>query len=174
MSYQELLLNAEWFCGQAEAATHGVRAQTRFSTASILFSFIAIESFINNMMSDFASLPHETFTVYEQGFLAEKAVEFAESGADAGKFRVSNRERYWGLDSKIMFLIARFSRDTVDKGSTLWQRFENAKEVRDLLTHPRKDTAGEPSPSDAHDTLIMAKDIIQLVSQRVWGKSVQF
>ncbi|MBI2856219.1 MAG: hypothetical protein HYX93_05165 [Chloroflexi bacterium] len=174
MSYQELLSDAEWFCNQAETAKEGSPSEARFSTASILFSFIAIESFINNMMSDFASLPPGMFTPYEQGFLAEKAVDLAESGANAGRFEVTNRKRYWSLETKVMFLVARFSGNTVDKGSTLWQKFEQAKDVRDLLTHPRKDTDAIPSPADARMTLEVARDIVQLVSWNVWGKKVEF
>ena len=173
MSYQELQSDAEWFCNQAEAASNGSPPETRFSSASILFSFMAIESFINNMMSDFTALPSGMFTSHERGFLAERAVELAESGANAGSFVVTDRQRYWSLESKIMFLVARFSGDTVDKGSSLWQRFEQAKDVRDLLTHPKKDGISVLSPKDARLHLDVAKEIIQLVSQKVWGKKMK-
>ena len=172
-SYQELLRDAEWYCSQAETAKKGSSREVRFSTASVLFSFIAIESFINNMMYDFATLPPGMFTPHEQGFLAEKTVELAESGAGAGRFEVTNHRRYWSLENKIMFLVARFGGDTVDKGSTLWQEFVQAKDVRDRLTHPRKGSAVPPSPSDAQTVLDVAKQIVRLVSRHVWGKEVQ-
>lgn len=173
MSYQELLSDSELFCNQAESAQQGSSTEQRFSTASILFSFMAVESFINSMMFDFASLPVGTFTPHEQGLLAEKVVDLSESGANAGRFEVTNSTRYQRLESKIMFLVARFSGDTMDKGSTLWQRFKQAKDARDRLTHPRKDALNVPSLSDAQAALEVAKEIIQLVSLRVWGKKVQ-
>lgn len=174
MSYQELLSDAEWFCDQAESTGLGSQTQTRLSTASILFSFISVESFINSMMFDFSVLPSDMFTPHEQGLLSEKTVELCEKGNAAGRFEVTSRPRYQSLESKIMFLVARFSTDNVDKGSNLWQRFEKAKDIRDRLTHPRKDSTPAPLPEDAQVALEVAKDIIQLVSQKVWGTKVQF
>lgn len=177
MSYDTLLRDAEYFCSQAEecpkSSTH---ASVRYSTASILFSFMAVEFFINNMMSDFASLPKGLFTVHEKGFLAERSVVFSSSGV----FEVTNRPEYKRLEDKILFLVARFSGNAVGKGSGLWQkgsglrqRFQETKDIRDRLTHPRKDVTVEPSPSDARKTLEVVKEIIKLVSSKVWGKSVQ-
>jgi hypothetical protein len=174
IAYQEILQDAQWFYDQAESASKGSIIQGRFSTASILFSFMALESFINNMMSDFTELPSGLLTPHEQGFLAERVVELIDSGSNAGKFEVTNRQRYQNLEYKIMFLVARFSQDTVDKGSALWQKFQKMKDIRDILTHPRKDTTKVPSPSDAEEAIEVAKAIIQLVSQKVWGKKVQF
>jgi len=174
LSYQEILQDSQWFYDQAESAQKNSIIQKRLSIASILFSFMALESFINNMMSDFTILPSGILTPHEQGFLAERVVELADSGGNAGKFEVTNRQRYQSLENKIMFLVARFSRGKVDKGSTLWQRFQKMKDIRDILTHPRKDTTKVPSPIDAEEAIEVAKDIIQLVSQKVWGKKVQF
>lgn len=171
--YRELLEDAQWFFDQADSAQNG-QNQERYSTASILFSFIALESFINNMMSDFTALPSGLLTPHEQGFLAEKLVELADSGINAGKFEVTNKQRYQSLEYKIMFLVARFSKDAVDKGSTLWQRFQKMKDIRDSLTHPRRDMMQIPSPIDAQEAISVSKEIIELVSQKVWKKKVQF
>ncbi len=171
--YRELVEDAQWFYDQAGAA-QGCLNQERFSTASILFSFMALESFINNMMSDFTALPSGLLTPHEQGFLSERVVEVADSGVNAGKFEITTKRRYQSLEYKIMFLVARFSGDTVDKGSNLWQKFQQMKDIRDLLTHPRKDTTNTTLPVDAEEAIGVAKDIIQLVSQKVWGKKVQF
>lgn len=174
VSYRELIQDAQWFCNEAENTLKGSKTQERLSTASILFSFMALESFVNDMMSDFTVLPAGLLTSHEFGFLAERAVEFVDSGAHAGTFEVTNRRQYQSLEYKIMFLVARFSGDAVDKGSTLWQRFQKTKDVRDSLTHPRKDVTRMPLPADAEEAIGVAKDIIQLVSQKVWKKKVQF
>ena len=173
MSYETLLGDAEYFYNEAEKASRSRnRAAERFSTASILFSFMAIESFINNMMADFASLPKDLFTVHEQGFLTEKAVLFSTSGSNAGRFELGSKQEYKRLEDKIMFLLARFGDKAVDKGSSLWQRFDQAKAVRDLLTHPKKGVTSVPTPLDAQHTLDVAREIIRLVSAKVWGKPV--
>ncbi len=174
VSYRELIEDAQWFCDQAEYAQKGSKILERFSTASILFSFMALESFINDMMSDFTVLPVGLLTPHEQGFLAEKVVELADSGLNAGKFEVTNKQRYQSLEYKIMFLVARFSGDAVDKGSTLWQRFQKMKDIRDSITHPRKDATHVPLPTDAEEAIAVSKDIILLVSQKVWKKKIQF
>ena len=171
--YRELIEDAEWFYNQAEDA-QGSLIQERFATASILFSFMALESFINNMMSDFTALPSDLLSPHEQGFLAERVVEIADSGNNAGKFEITNKRRYQSLEYKIMFLVARFSDDVVDKGSSLWQKFQKMKDIRDILTHPRKDVTKAPLPIDAEEAIEVAKEIIQLVSQKVWGKVIQF
>lgn len=174
VSYRELIEDSQWFCDQAESAHHGTKAQERFCTASILFSFMALESFINDMMSDFTVLPSGLLTPHEMGFLAEKAVEIADSGPNAGKFLVTKKDRYQNLEYKIMFLVARFSGDTLDKGSTLWQRFQKMKDIRDSLTHPRKAKTTAPSLSDSRTAMDTTKEIIELVSQKVWKKKVRF
>jgi hypothetical protein len=174
VSYRELIENAQWLYDQAENAQKSSTIQERYSTASILFSFIALESFINDVMSDFTVLPTGLLTAHELGFLAERVVELADSGVNAGKFEITNKRRYHSLEYKIMFLVARFSKDTVDKGSSLWQQFQQMKDIRDFLTHPRKDTPLIVTPADAEKAIEVAKDIIQLVSKKVWGKKVQF
>jgi hypothetical protein len=171
--YRELLDDGQWFFDQADS-DQNTQNQERFSTASILFSFMALESFTNNMMADFTTLPSGLLTPHEQGFLAEKVVELADSGKNAGKFEVTNKQRYQSLEYKIMFLVARFSKDTVDKGSTLWQRFQKMKDIRDSLTHPRKDITQITSPKDAQEAISVSKEIIELVSQKVWKKKVKF
>jgi hypothetical protein len=126
------------------------------------------------MMEDFASLPPDLFTVHERAFLEERCVQFASSGANAGTFELINRPEYRRLEDKILFLIAKFSNIRVDKGSGIWQRFEQSKTIRDRLTHPRKKTDLPLSAQDAKNAIEVAKEIIQLVSTGVWGKKVDF
>jgi hypothetical protein len=174
ISYRDLIEDARWFCDHAELAQNGSKMLERFSSASILFSFMALESFVNDMMSDFTVLPEGLLTTHEMGFLAEKGVELADTGPHAGRFLVTNKDRYQSLEYKIMFLVARFGGHSVDKGSTLWQKFQKMKDIRDSLTHPRKAKTMAPSPADAAAANDTAKEIIELVSQKVWKKRIQF
>ncbi|MBI5082107.1 MAG: hypothetical protein HZB17_12530 [Chloroflexi bacterium] len=145
----------------------------RAIVSSIVFSWIAIEAFINNMMADFTTLSEDTFSLHERSLLTEKTVEFIDSGADAGKFRLSNRTEYRKIEDKILFLIAKFGGGSkLDKGGTLWQKFIEIKKKRDQITHPRKANDLALNLQDAEDALGVAKSIIKIVSEKVWGEAV--
>jgi len=177
MSFQQYVRDSEALYDQCCDAFKGGNGAngSRCATASVLFSFIAIESFINNMIDDFASLPKDLFTIHEHGLLGESSVQFESSGEKAGQFVLTNRREYKRLEDKILFLIAKFGGGAaVDKGSNLWQKFERAKQLRDRLTHPRKDETPSPTMEDTKEVLETAKEIIQMVSAKVWGSKVTF
>lgn len=176
MSYQQYVRDSEALYDQCcDAFKSGNEAHgRRCATASVLFSFIAVESFINNMMDDFAALPVNLFTIHERGLLGEFSVQFESSGKKAGQFVLTNRREYKRLEDKILFLITKFSGAAVDKGSSLWQKFERSKQLRDRLTHPRKDETPTPTMEDTKEVLETAKEIIQMVSAKVWSIKVTF
>lgn len=64
----------------------------KFLIPSVLLSWIAIESFINNIMDDFGNLPEDLFELHERGLLLEKKVTFVDHGGDMGKFRLGQTE----------------------------------------------------------------------------------
>jgi hypothetical protein len=142
---------------------------------SILNAWMAIESFINNMMQDFASLPGGTFTTHELGFLEEKQVRFADRGAQVGTFYVDKNDEYKRLEDKILFLIVKFGRKKkIDKGTHLWQRFEKIKSKRNDLSHPRRKKEIILSLNDAKEAIEVAKSIISMVSKEVWNQGIKW
>lgn len=177
MSYQQYIRDSEALYDQCcDAFKSGNEANgRRCAMASVLFSFIAVESFINNMMDDFTSLPKDLFTIHERGLLSESSVQFESSGKKAGQFVLTDRREYKRLEDKILFLIAKFGGGAaVDKGSNLWQKFERAKQLRDRLAHPRKDETPTPTIEGTQEVLETVKEIIQMVSVKVWGSKVTF
>ena len=177
MPFRELVADAEVFWERASEASE-TRVETleyRHATASVLFSFIAVESFINDMMADFASLPKGTFTILEQGFLQERGLQFSSSGKNAGTFELTNKPEYRRLEDKVLFLLGRVAGVTsVDKGSVLWQRFDKLQDLRNALTHPRKEKPVVISAKDAAEALEVAKAIIKHVADKVWQKPAHF
>lgn len=142
---------------------------------SILNSWMSIELFINNMMQDFASLPEGMFTVHERGFLEEKQVRFSNKGNKKGTFCLENKEEFRRLEDKILFLIVKFGKShDVDKGAPIWQRFEKIKNIRNILSHPKKDKEIKLSLKDAHEAIEIAKIVIAFVSREVWGKPIKW
>lgn len=142
---------------------------------AIIFTWSAIESFINNMFDDFGALPETNFQLHERAFLLEKRIKFCDSGNNLGKFSLEGTE-YRRLEDKITFLISKFGhpKNKVNKGDTLWQDFMNLKEARDRLIHPHKGKEVSLNIGDTNKYLETAKKIIQLVSQNVWKKKVEF
>lgn len=105
--------------------------------------------------------------------MEEREVQFVSSGKKAGEFEITKRHQYRRLEDKILFLIAKFSKDSkVGKGTSLWQRFEHSKNIRDGLSHPRKNGITIPSLEDTKVALQAAREIIELVSEKVWGQKV--
>lgn len=142
---------------------------------SILNSWMSIESFINNMMQDFSSLPESMFTIHERGFLEEKQVRFINRGHKAGHFCLENKEEFRRLEDKILFLISRFGKSkNVNKGSHIWQQFEKMKDKRNILSHPKRNREIELTLKDAQEAIEVAKNVIALVSKEVWKKPIKW
>lgn len=174
LSFRNFLEYAEKLHGIAEEKGEGEGANP-FIIGSILTSWIAIESFINNMMQDFASLPEDMFTIHERGFLQEKQVRFANKGDKAGTFYLENKEEFRRLEDKILFLIAKFGESkSVKKGAHLWQRFEQMEKKRNNLTHPRRGREIELTLKDAKEAISVARSVIEFVSKEVWKKPIRW
>jgi hypothetical protein len=177
LSFRDFLDFAQGFRSNAEsAAAQGhERLATSYIIASILLSWISIESFVNNMFEDFAALPQDIFTVHERGFLLERAVEFSVAGETAGEFCLTNRTDYKRLEDKILFLVGKFGGGTkLDKGGPLWQKFEAVKQNRNLLSHPRRGQELNLSLDAASDALQVAQAVIDVLAEKVWGKPVHW
>jgi len=146
----------------------------KFLIPSILLSWIAIESFINNIIDDFSSLPEDLFELHERGLLLEKKVIFVDHGSDMGKFKIGQTE-YKRLDEKILFLITKFGNlNKPYKGEALWQNFEDLRDTRNKILHPRRNIELELTVKKAYKYLETSKNIIQFVSTNVWHKKISF
>lgn len=107
---------------------------------SIVLSWIAVESFINNMFADFSALPEDLFELHERALLLEKKLKFIDHGKNIGKF-VLDQTEYRKLEEKIFFLIAKFSKKKKKKfkGDTLWQEFQKFRTIRNEIMHLGKE-----------------------------------
>lgn len=172
LSFRELIDYSVLLYEDAKS-TGSPRKRNAFIIGSILNSWAGIESFINNMMQDFASLPEDMFTVHERGFLEEKQVKLSTRGANIGTFCLENKDEYKRLEDKIAFLIARFGKNKkIEKGTAFWQRFEKIKKKRNRLTHPRRNEEIKLSLEDAKDAHDVSKEVIEFVFSEVWKKQI--
>lgn len=171
LNYRDYLSYSEKYIQLAEEES---RDKLKFLIPSILLSWIAIESFINNIMDDFGSLPEDLFELHERGLLLEKKVIFVDHGSEMGKFKLDRRE-YKSLGEKILFLIAKFSNFKKPyKGENLWQNFEDLRDTRNKILHPRRNIELELTVEKAYKYLETSKNIIQFVSTNVWHKKISF
>jgi len=142
--------------------------------SSILLSWIAIESFVNNMLEDFVSLPKNLFSLHERAFLLEKEINFLDSGDSLGTFELTKR-KYIKLADKILFLIKKFNPKIRSfKGNYLWQNFDKLKEIRDKIAHPRKEDVFSIDTDQVKEAIRTSKDIIRFIATKVWKKEVEF
>ena len=146
----------------------------KFLIPSVLLSWVAIESFVNNIMDDFSNLPEDLFRLYERSLLIEKKVIFVDHGNDMGKFKLGQTE-YKRLEEKILFLITKFgSINKPYKGEVLWQNFEDLRDTRNKILHPRRNIELELTVEKVYKYLETSKKIIQFVSTNVWHKKISF
>jgi hypothetical protein len=140
---------------------------------AVLLAWIAIEALVNSMVDDFNSLPEDLFLLHERAFLLEKRLVLADKGKDLGSFLLDTRSEYRRVEEKIFFLIRKFSKSDTDyKGGALWQGFQQLKDVRNRIAHPRTDDTLELSLGDVGKHLKTSEDVIKFISTQVWGKPV--
>lgn len=140
---------------------------------AVILAWSAIESFVNNRCSDLNSLPDDMFEIHERAFLSEKRLTFIDSGAKIGTFTLLGNE-YRSLEDKIFFLMAKMGtqRATGLKGGTLWARFNDFKNVRDSLVHPKQGGLSELTPDQVSKHISTSKELIEEISLRIWGKKI--
>jgi hypothetical protein len=175
LTYRDYLAFAEKYLLLAEEKSKTLEDTNWLLFPATILAWSAIESFINNMLDDFGSLPESMFQFHERAFLLETRIKFIDRGNELGRFALDGTE-YRRLEDKIGFLIAKFgqARQRVRKGDTLWQDFEDFKETRDRLIHPRRDKEVSLDIRKARKYISTSKKIIQFVSQHVWKKKVEF
>src|SRR5687768_15407626 len=110
IDFREYIAYAEKHLAMAQDADEGTSLEWLLIPVVIL-AWAAIESFVNNMLDDFGSLPEDKFQLHERALLLEQKIRFVDKGDKAGGFILEGSE-YRRLDNKILFLIAKFGGQT--------------------------------------------------------------
>lgn len=175
LSYRDYLSYAEKHLMLSDNELEKGNDATWLLIPAIILAWASVESFVNNMLDDFGSLPGGIFELHERAFLLEKKLKLMDSGDDVGRFVLEGTE-YHRIEDKIFFLVAKFSstNPTLKKGDTLWGKFQEFKKTRDNLVHPRRGVAVPLSANKITNYIDTAKDVIKLLSNHVWGKEVDF
>lgn len=172
-TFREFLRYADTLHARASTAPNQNGAMP-YLIGSILTSWIALETFVNNMARDYVALPKGKCSVHEEAFLLEKQVIFNKSGRNAGRFSIGKNPEFKRIDEKMLFLVAKFGSGSAEKGGQLWQKFERAKERRNALIHYRRDSETTLTAEDAKETMETVKETIEFLSKAVWGKAMRW
>ena len=174
-SFRDYLSYAEKYLRLAEDELESSPDVGWLLIPATVLAWAAIESFVNNRLSDYGSLPEDLFELHERAFLLEKRIRFVDRGNKIGQFILEGTE-YRRLEEKIFFLIAKFSsqggQNIREEG--LWQDFRRFKEDRDALVHPRWDKDVSLDIGRVRNHIETSKRVIQLVSRHIWDKEVDF
>jgi len=174
INFRDYLSYAETYLHLAEEKKQ-LSSDTKWSLIpSTIMAWTAIESFVNNRLDDLSSIPKD-LELHEKAFLLEKRIRFNDRGSQIGEFNLEGAE-YRRLEDKILFLLAKSGANTHSniRGESLWQKFEKFKETRNAIVHPRLDKEFELNIEIVKGFIKTAKDIIQLISEHLWSKRIQF
>ena len=175
LNFRDYLGYAEKYLMLAEDKVERSSEANWLLIPATILAWSAIESFVNNMLDDFSTLPEGIFELHERAFLLEKKIKFEDRGSRLGEFTLGQTE-YRRLEDKIFFLIAKIGRREAQnlRGGALWQGFKEFKDTRDALVHPRRGKEVSLSIKQVQGFLETSKEVIQLVSEYVWNKKVHF
>jgi hypothetical protein len=171
ISFRDYITYAERQLEIAEKEIENARSGDLYLIPSVILAWSAIESFVNNRLDEFDSLPSSLFEPHEKAFLIEKHLKFEDSGMNAGKFVIKGNA-YKKLSEKILFLIAKCG-SQVKKDDTPWREFERLKDIRDSLIHPRQVKHKDIDADLARDCINISKRVIVFISVGL-GTKVEF
>lgn len=170
ISFRDYIAYAEKHLATAEEGIEAGKSGELYLVPAIILAWSAIECFVNNRLDEFDSLPPTLFALHEKAFLTEQHLRFEDSGAHAGQFVIKGTA-YKKLSDKILFLITKCG-SRVDKGGTLWVEFQELKDVRDSLIHPRQGKRQDIDADVARNCITTSKKVILLISEGMGHKVV--
>ncbi len=175
LNFRDYLEYAEKYLRNAQKEIESSHDVNWLLIPAAILAWTAIESFVNNRLDEYGSLPEKLFELHERAFLLERRIRFNDSGDNMGTFSLKGDE-YRRLEDKIIFLIAKFStrKERNPKGESLWKNFQDFKFVRDGLLHPKREREINLSIDKVETYIRTAKQIIKLVSEHIWHKKVVF
>lgn len=167
--FEEYLEDSHSFlmtAGEAFAVSNEREAR-RYYRASVFYSAGAAEAFVNYIADSFAKA--QSLTDHEIAFLNDRRLVFS---VDRG---LSERTEYHSIDDKLRLLLNRFV-PGFDFSSSLWSRFMQFKDFRDLLVHPRQaedETAIAEYQTRVQIGLSSVIELMNCVSMGIFGKPLR-
>lgn len=128
-----LFSDAVSFLAQARQAGRGreVAVEDRFLRAALYAGFASLEATLNQ-----AAFGHAAAHAPALGQIERDVLEERETALDY-RGHIVRRTRFYPLEARVSFLALFLSGQEFERGTALWNRFIQAKNLRDTWAHPK-------------------------------------
>lgn len=156
----ELLASAKKFFLEAKACDARSEKQ-RLLRSSLTHAFFFLEAQLNYIGSHFAN--SSDFSIVEKSLLSEREVALVK-----GCFVLTEKPKFFRLEDRIEFLLARFSTDTESSKGSWFSSLSTSIKVRNRLVHPKE--AHSISEDEVEQALLAVLDCLSELYTTIFGK----
>lgn len=157
----ELLVSAKRFLEEAKVKEEKAEKQRQLrSGLSHIFFFL--EAQLNYLSSHFANSPD--FSVVEKSLLTERDVLLVK-----GRFELTEKAKFYRLEDRIEFLLARFSADMESSKGTWFSDLSSSIKTRNRLVHPKE--AHSISEGEVEKAILAVLSCLSALYNAIFGKS---
>lgn len=126
----ELLRSAKKFLEEAKT-TESIIDKQRLLRSALTHSFFFLEAQVNYLAAHFAKSLE--FSIVEKSLLSERDISLRK-----GCFVLSEKKKFYRLEDRIEFLLARFAADLETSKGTWFSDLRSSIKVRNRLVHPKE------------------------------------
>ena len=160
--FARVLFNEAKAFYEAGSPASSEEAQSAAFHSSLLLAFCSLEAHINTIAEDFHTM--DGLTLLDQSILRERAIVL-----DNGKHVLTDDLRMFKLADRIEYLFATFSKNPLDKTSSVWGNLLGALNLRNQLTHPK--TIPDINSKAVEDALTAILEMLNLLYKGIYGRS---
>ena len=157
----ELLASSKQFLEEAKSSGAKGEKQRKLR-AGLTHAFFFLEAQLNCLAFHFSSFPE--FSVIELSLLSERDVVLQK-----GRFILTDRPKFFRLEERIEFLLARFSSDMENAKGTWFGGLKSSIKVRNQLVHPKD--AHILEVKDVENAILAVLGCLSALYQAIFGKS---
>ncbi|MBD3665970.1 hypothetical protein [Sulfitobacter aestuariivivens] len=156
----ELLQSSKEFLLQAKNSKSQVEEQRLFR-ASLTHAFFFLESQLNYIASHFENSVE--FSTIEKSLLRERDIAL-----EKGRFVITERQKYYNLEDRIEFLLARFAENLQKSKGDWFSNLKTSIAVRNRLVHPKN--AHKITHADVERAILAALGCLSALYHAIFGK----
>ena len=158
---QELLLSSKLFLEESKTKTHSKADSQRMLRASLTHAFFFLEAQMNYLASHFVN--SDGFDLMERSLLAEREIRL-----EKGLFVLSDSSKFYRLEDRIEFLLARFSKSLTQAKGEWYSELKVSLAVRNRLVHPRE--AHTISQAEVEKAIVAILNCLTALYQAIFQK----